>query len=442
MMQLKNTILLIGLAAAALPATAADLVTVYKLAQRNDAQFRAEAATYAAEREQVPQSRGALLPQLDGQVSATEGTVETHESEFCGTVVQCEEDTESFGWTVTLRQSLYDHGNWQRLKQANALSARAEAEYQAARQALFLRVAEAYFGVLAAEDNLEFAEAETRAVGQQLEQARQRFEVGLIAITDVKESQAQYDQAQASEIQARNQLATAREALWTLTRTELDHLAPLGDNLPLLPPEPEDKQAWVDRALSENLSLLAARFQRDAADREVSVQRSGHYPSLGLVASRAYNDTEGGSFGGSEETTTRVGVELSIPLFSGGVTRSRVRESIHRLDAAREQLEFTRRRVTQRTRDAFQNTLADIARVRALAQALESSQAAYEATQAGFEVGTRNSVDVLIALRNTFAAERDYAQSRYDYLLDTLRLKQAVGSLGVSDLESINRWLK
>lgn len=427
---------------------AADLMEVYERAQRHDAQFRAETATYHAEQQQVPQSRAALLPQINASARSTESTNETIQSDFCeidpsSCQLGAETESEQLTWSVELTQSIYNHEYWARLQQANDRAAQAEAEYQAARQSLILRTAEAYFNVLAALDNVAFAEAETEAVAQQLEQAQQRFEVGLIAITDVKEAQAQYDQAQASEIQARNELATSREALFRLTNTDPDELDPLQEKLPLLPPDPEDKQQWVERALDENLSLRAARFAQEAADEEISAQRSGHYPSLELFANRQFSDSEGENFGdSSEQESTTVGIQLRVPIFSGGGTSARVKEAIYRHDATRDQLESTRRQVVQQTRDAYQNTLADISRVKALRQALESAQAAYEATEAGFEVGTRNSVEVLLSLRNTFAAERDYAQTRYDYLLNTLRLKQAAGNLTAGDLRTINQWLQ
>jgi outer membrane protein len=433
-------------------AAAADLAEVYTLAQRHDAQFRAETANYHAARQQAPLARSALLPQIAGAAAVSETSTSSEGTEFVDTNADGVPDTsiltnydleaDTTNWNVSLRQSLYSHANWKRLQQANALVAQAEAEYEAAKQNLILRTAEAYFNVLSAEDNLTFAAAETRAVGQQLEQARQRFEVGLIAITDVKESQAQYDNAIASEIQASNLLDSAREALWILTNSTIPKLAKLGENLVLQPPEPQDKQQWVDRALSDNLQLLSARFAYEIAGKEVSVQRSGHYPTLDLVARRNFTDNDAGLFGLNEQTMDYVGVELSVPIFSGGGVRASVKQAIYRRDASKEQLEFTQRSVVQQARNAYQNTLADISRVNALKQALISSQAAYEATEAGFEVGTRNSVEVLLSLRNTFGAERDYAATRYNYLLNTLRLKQAAGNLQVSDLQIINSWLQ
>ncbi|HEX7026072.1 MAG TPA: TolC family outer membrane protein, partial [Gammaproteobacteria bacterium] len=402
---------------------ATDLMTFYQLAEAQDPQIRAATANYLAEQQVVPQTRAALLPQISGLVESSETTID--EVVVDGVPQPSEDSGETFSWNVNLSQSVYDHSRWQRLRQANALAAGAEADYIAAQQELILRVAEAYFNVLAAQDTVEFAEAETKAVGQQLEQAKQRFEVGLIAITDVKESQAQYDQAVASEIAARNVLSASREALWALTSQYPEDLAELIQEIPLRSPEPDVKEEWVDKALAENLSLLAAQFQRRAAQLEISAQRGGHFPSLTLTARHGYADAENQVFGtvvttGSRESeTTTVGINLSVPIFSGGGIRAQVKEAVYRRDAARENEEGVRRLVIQQTRNAYQNVIADISRVKALQQALISSEAAYRATEAGFEVGTRNAVEVLLSLRNTFSARRDYAQARYDYLLDT-----------------------
>ncbi|MBN1377697.1 MAG: TolC family outer membrane protein [Gammaproteobacteria bacterium] len=450
---------LVALATIANVTSAADLSEVYSLAQRNDAQFRAETASYYAARQQKPIARSALLPQINGSAekgdSSSKGSqlFDANGDGFRETAISVPGvDTETTQWNVNLRQSVYNHAYWKRMQQASALVAQAEAQYEANKQALILRTAETYFNVLAAEDNLTFAEAETKAVGQQLEQAKQRFEVGLIAITDVKESQAEYDNAVASEIEARNQLDSYREALWTLTNTNIPKLAKLGDNLALQAPEPQDKQQWVDQALANNLNLLATQSAYQAAKKEVAAQRAGHYPSLDLVASRSYNESDTGPISAgalgildsdpTDNTTDYVGIQLTVPIFSGGHVSSSTKRAIYQRDAAEEQLELTRRATVQQTRNAYQNVLADISRVKALKQALISSQAAYEATNAGFEVGTRNSVEVLLSLRNTFRAERDYAATRYNYLLNTLRLKQAVGNLQVNDLQIINNWLK
>lgn len=440
--------LIAAICSASIPGTspAADLMTFYQLAETHDPRIRQATANYLAEQQVVPQTRSALLPQISGSASSSETS---NEDVVIDGVPLPDQDGNVFRWSLDLRQSIYNHAYWQRLKQANAFAAAAEADYTATRQELILRVAQAYFNVLAAEDTLEFAEAEKKAVGQQLEQAKQRFEVGLIAITDVKESQAQYDQAVASEIAARNALSASREALWTLTNEYPEVLSKLKEEIPLLTPEPDVKEEWVDKALTDNLSLLAAQFQTEAAQHEVSVQRSGHYPDLSLTASHGYSDSENQEiFSGAPTTgtregkTTTIGINLSVPIFSGGGVRAQVKEAVYRRDAARENQEAVRRAVVQQTRNAYQNVIADISRVKALQQALISSEAAYRATEAGFEVGTRNAVEVLLSLRNTFSARRDYAQARYDYLLDTLRLKQAAGSLTVADLQAVNRLLK
>jgi outer membrane protein len=421
-----------------------DLFEVYGLAERHDPELRAAYADFQAVEQRVPQNWANFLPQISGSANEaySKGEIETAgqpSREF---------DGDSRGFELRATQTIYNHAYWQRLSQANINAAQAEANYNAARQNLMLRVAAAYFNVLAANDNLAFAEAERKSVAQQLEQTKQRFEVGLIAITDVKESQAQYDQAVASEIQAQNTLSTTREALWTIINSYPEKLKPLAEQMPLPLPEPADKQHWVDKAMVENLNLIAADFARQSAQQEVDIQRSGHYPTIDVTARHNYSEDEETAFGGiiqdeaTDSTSTTVMLSVNVPIFSGGGTHARVKEAVYRREATRERYEATRRQVTQQTRDAFQSINADISRVTALKQALVSSEAAYEATLAGYEVGTRNSVEVLTALRNVFAAKRDYAQTRYDYVLDLLRLKQAAGNLNMGDLQEINRWLQ
>jgi outer membrane protein len=425
-------------------AWSSDLIELYGLAERYDPEIRAAYADFRAVEQQVPQNWANLLPQISGTASESysdgEITVEGLPTR--------EFDGDSTGFEIRATQTIYNHAYWQRLSQANINAAQAEADYSAARQDLIVRIATAYFNVLAAIDSLAFAEAERKSVEQQLEQTKQRFEVGLIAITDVKESQAQYDQAIAQEIEAQNTLSTTREALWTIVNSYPEQLKTLSEQMPLLQPEPADKQQWVDKALVENLSLIAADFARKSAQQEVDIQRSGHYPTIELSARRNYSEDEETAFGtivqdeATDTTRTTVMLSVNVPIFSGGGTHARVKEAVFRRDATRERYEATRRQVIQRTRDAYQNIAADISRVNALKQALVSSEAAYEATLAGYEVGTRNSVEVLTALRNVFAAKRDYAQTRYNYVLDLLRLKQAAGNLRMADLKEINRWLQ
>ncbi|HEY3488040.1 MAG TPA: TolC family outer membrane protein, partial [Gammaproteobacteria bacterium] len=389
---------------------AADLLELYALAERSDPSIRAAYAEYRAIEQQVPQSWANLLPQISGSISESYSKTEVEASNLLN-----DSDGDTKGFEINASQSIYNHSYWQQLSQANIVAAQAEADYNAARQDLILRIASAYFSVLGAIDNLAFAEAERKSVEQQLEQTKQRFEVGLIAITDVKESQAQYDQAVASEIQAQNALSTAKEALWAIVNSYPEQINPLNEQMPLQPPDPADKQKWVDKALAENLVLLSADFARNAAQQEVDIQRSGHFPTIDLTARHNYSDEEESRFGGASETTdTIVTLSLNVPIFAGGGQHARVKEAVYRRDATRERYEATRRQVTQQTRDAYQNIVADISTVTALKQALISSEAAYEATSAGYEVGARNSVEVLTALRNVFEAKRNYAQTRYN----------------------------
>lgn len=425
-----------------------DLFELYGLAEQNDPQIRAAYSDFQAVGETVPQNWANLLPQISGSVSTAydDSTVETEgqpKHSF---------DGEASGFELRATQVIYNHAYWQRLGQANINAAQAEANYNAARQDLIVRIATAYFNVLGGIDNLAFAEAERKSVEQQLEQTKQRFEVGLIAVTDVKESQAQYDQAIAEEIEAQNSLSTTKEALWTIINSYPQQLKPLSEQMPLLQPEPADKQHWVDAALAENLSLIAADLAQQSAQQEVDIQRSGHYPTIDVTATHNYLDDNAGrvQFSGTgvpisnpvQTTDTTVMVSLNVPIFTGGGTHARVKEAVYRREATRDRYEATRRQVIQQTRDAYQNILADISRVNALKQSLISSEAAYEATSAGYEVGTRNSVEVLTALRNVYAAKRDYARTRYTYVIDLLRLKQATGNLSMGDLKEINRWLQ
>lgn len=415
----------------------ADLWNIYQVALEHDAELRAAEADYRAALEARPQARSVLLPQIEA--GASQAHTRTEPSGMPDTSY----DTTRFD--VTLNQTVYDHRNYVALRQADLGIAQATAVRDDVRQGLILRASEAYFGVLAAQDNLSFARAEKEAIGRQLEQAERRFEVGLIAITDVKESQAQYDIAVAQEIAAMNELDVAREQLAVVTGRLYEALSGLRDGIPLTTPEPADMDQWVTTAVDSNLTLIAQRFATESAAEEIKRQRAGHYPTVGLQASYADIDTSGAPAGNlqtQDRTDTQIALQLRIPLYTGGRTTSLTRESRERFDSARERLDLTQRRTVQQTRSAYLSVVAGASRVRALNQALESTQAAAEAAEAGFEVGTRTAVDVLLALREVFRAQRDYAQARYDFVLNTLRLKQAAGTLDEQDLRAVNAWLE
>ncbi len=416
---------------------AADLVSIYELALRNDPTFAAAESEYEAELEARPQARAALLPQINASASYSDNTQETEPSERDYTREQ---------YQIELRQPLFDWAAFAGIDRADARIGRAEANLASAQQDLILRVSEAYFDVLSARDGVRFAKAEKEAIERQLEQAQQRFEVGLIPITDVKSAQASYDLAVSREIEAENALQNAREALRTVIDRPPGRLEVVSDDLPLTRPEPNDVEAWVERALEQNPEFLAARADSEVARQDIQQARAGHYPEVDLYARRSDSDSSDsgiGSQGSSlDSTTDSIGVELSWNLFAGGATSSQTDQSRSLFQAAQSRMVEARRGASQSTRDAFRGLSAAISQVSALDQAVESNEAAVEAERAGFRVGTRTAVDVLSALRDLYGAQRDYADARYNYIVNRLRLKQAAGTLTVDDVRAVNAWLQ
>jgi outer membrane protein len=421
-----------------LPAHAENLLEVYKTAVDNDPTYLAAYADYQAILESKNQSVASLLPNLNlsGQYNDI--------SQDYITAARKEDYTE-YSYNLNLNQAIFRYDYWVALRQANLQVTQAEANFSNARQALILRVTERYLEVLAAGDNLTFAKSEKEAIGEQLNQTKQRFEVGLTAITDVHEAQARYDQAVAQNIEAENLLANTKENLREVTGRYYEHLAILLEESPLVAPDPQDVDAWLDVAKERSLSLIAADKGMQIAREEVSRNRAGHYPTLDLVASYGYTEADGGVFAGltgREIDDTRVGVQLNLPIYQGGRVSSLTREAAHRYQQAKDLYEQQRRATERETRSSYLNVLANISSVRAFAQALVSTKTALDATEAGYEVGTRTAVDVLNSRREVFRAERDYARSRYTYIQQTLRLKAAVGTLTEQDIVAINNWLK
>ena len=416
-----------------------DLMEIYGYALDSDPQYRQVAATKRAVMEQRPQALAQLLPSLT--FSANAFTNEQEIDSIFNPIDQTGKVTfGSHGYSLDLTQPLFRGDRIIRYLQSDNLIKQADAELIAAEQDLILRTTTAYFEVLAAYDNLGFAEAEKKSLSRQLDQAKQRFEVGLTAITDVQEAQAGYDRAFAAEIEARNNVDNSTESLREITGAYFSGLAPLGETMPLLSPQPEEIETWTGAALEQNLNVLASQHAVDNARREIKRQQAGHLPTVDMVARHSLDET-GGRFGTFESTTSSVGVQLNVPIFQGGYVNSRVRETHERLNAELERLEQARRNAQRLTRQAYLGVISGISRVKALKQAVVSSETALQATEAGFEVGTRTAVDVVAAERATSQARRDYARARYDYLLDTLRLKQASGSLSVENLSQVNRWL-
>lgn len=416
---------------------AEDLMDVFSLSLKSDPQLLAEAASRLAVGELDDQAMANFLPQVDLSATTNKTWVDASAQNFGG-----QTDYNNHGYTLSLVQPIYRRENFVQKNQAEIAIDGATASYAVAEQSLILRVAERYFAVLGAEDDLTFALAEKEAIAKQLEQIQQRFDVGMATITDVTEAQAAFDLASAAVIEAENALANANEQLRETTGKYVDDLAELEEESPLVSPEPASINEWSETALAQNPSIMVARANVNTAEQNIELQKSGHYPSLDLVAQKNYDSQSDGNFSGSSKTHTDViGIQLNIPIYEGGAVVSRTREASYRLDEAMQNEEQQRRFVTRQTRESFNGVISGISRVQALKQAVVSNEKALESTQAGYEVGTRTTVDVLNARRNLFSARRDYARSRYDYILNTLRLKQAAGIVTVEDLQQINTWL-
>ena len=452
-------------------AVAADLVEVYQKALRNDPQLREAEATRLATLESKPQALALLLPQLNGSGGYTHGDFNDRSTlPLTGPTGQPLSPPQNYTsystartdvtqWGVTLRQTVFRWDQIAGLRQADAQVAQAEIDFRAAQQDVILRTATRYFDVLAQKDALGAAEAARDSFARQLEQAEKRFEVGLIAITDVQEARAASDTAAATVIEAKRTLATARDRLRELTGDSFAQLTKPGEDMPLVTPDPIDEEQWVKVALDQNLQLSSARIGVDIAREAVAIARAGHLPTLDLVAGRTGSTTSGtdsasyagipgfsaapfsfpGDAGHGDKT---IGLQVTVPIYSGGATASQVRQAVYRQRAAKERLEFTARATERATRDSYLGVNADISRVRALRQALESSRVAMSATEAGYDVGTRTQVDVLLARQRLFQAQTDYLKSRYTYITDLLTLEQASGQLDEARLVRVNQWLK
>jgi outer membrane protein len=443
-------------------AHAEDLVQIYAEARAADPSLALADANKGATEEGVPQARAALLPQINASLGYN------HTDGFSGNtgLVTQPDGSLDFGFVdsitrdrsrpaqATLTQSLFNWTNWTRLAAARSQAASANSNYDAASQDLFVRTSTAYFGVLTAQDALTFAQANEKALARQLDQAEQRFEVGLSAITDVHNARANHDSAVAQVILAQNSVDNAREALTQIIGKDFGDLKKLREALPLTKPEPTQLQAWVDIALKENPSLASANYLVDAAEHNIGAARSGHYPTLTASvvrtdvpgwgnSSQIYNTETFGPFhGNSLNNNTAIGVTLNVPIYSGGLVSSQVRQAVFQRDAAQDQAELQRRLVVANTRNAYRAVLAGISEVEATKQAVVSAQSSLDATQAGFEVGTRTIVEVLQIQEQLFQAQSNYSQARHTFVLNGLQLKQAAGTISGKDIEAVNALLE
>ena len=421
-----------------LPANAQDLLKTYELALQNDPVLKEFEANRLAVGESRDQSIAQMLPDISLSAGSSKNWLNNTKAAGASNIVTGlgQQDFWNSQFSLNLTQPVFHWDHWVQLEQSDNLIAQAEAQYQAEQQNLMVRTTQAYFDVLAAEDTVEFAKAEMNAIARSLEQAQQRFEVGLIAITDVYEAQAGFDQARADVIVANNDVDNAKEQLRVIIGDNPADLDVLGDKLPLNKPVPEDIDSWSKNAEIQNLTIVAALNQAEVARKSVSLQRSGHYPTLDLVA--AYGVTDNSSTFGLRGDAQNVGLQVNIPIFLGGAVNSRTREAEYRFNEAKENLIQTRREVKQQVTNAYRGVITSISEVQALEAAVVSGKSSLEATEAGFDVGTRTMVDVLATTRNLFDAKTKYSQSRYNYITRYITLKQSVSTLNRDDIERVN----
>ncbi len=417
---------------------AMDLIDVYALAQASDPLYKQSIFSTLAIRESKPQAKALLLPSVNINANAMRNDQTISNNASFGRSGNVNFD--SYNYAIDITQSIFRWDRYLALKQADSLILQAEAEQESMKQDLIIRVIESYFEILAALDNLEFAKAETKSLKSQLEQARQRFAVGLIAITDVQEAQAGFDRATADEILNKNLLDNARENLREIIGQYITKLDSLGDFMPLINPEPDDIDQWSKTAASNNLNIIAIKYKLENSLREVKKQSAGHLPTLDLVVKYGKN-LSGGLFGTTETESSAIGLELNAPIYQGKFVSSKSKEARHRYNQSLQELEQALRAAQKETRQAYLGVISGISRVTALKQAIVSSEAALKATETGFQVGTRTAVDVVASERNNLNAKRNYSRARYDYLLNSMRLKRAAGILTPDDLKQISAWL-
>ncbi|GAC1030046.1 TolC family outer membrane protein [Pseudomonas sp. No.21] len=419
-------------------------MTVYKDAVDNNADLAAARANFEAVREAVPQARSGLLPQINGGATANDTRTKLDEPSATSS-------RSGIAYQASLSQPIFRADRWFQLQAAEASTEQASLEFSATQQNLILQTAEGYFAVLRAQDNLASTKAEEAAFKRQLDQANERFDVGLSDKTDVLEAQAGFDTARANRIIAERNVDDAFQALVTLTNREYASIEGIQHTLPVVVPAPNDAKAWVDTAAQQNLNLQASNYAVDAAEETLRQRKAGHAPTLDAVAQYQKGDNDSLGFTNSGASPVRygsdveqrtIGLQLNIPIYSGGLTSSQVRESYQRLNQTEQQRESLRRQVVQNTRNYHRAVNTDVEQVKARKQSIISNQSALEATEIGYQVGTRNIVDVLDAQRQLYSSVRDYNNARYDYILDNLRLKQAAGTLSPSDLEALASFLK
>jgi outer membrane protein len=416
-----------------------DLASVYQQALLNDPVVLKAQAEYMVVQEDVSASRSALLP----QINAT-GNYTVAQSEVSPSITR---DTNTLGFGASLNMQIYHHDTWLRLSTAKKSAHQSDLNYQIAKQNLIVRVTEAYFALLSAKDDLGFAQAEKKAIARQLEQTKQRFSVGLTAITDVHEAQAQYDNAVTEEIRSENAIYNAEENLRVITNYYPRNISVLNtESFSTTAPVPNSADDWQKTAVAKSLDLISAKIGIDLAKDAIQISRSGHYPTLDFGAryNSADTETEINNIKSADDGALdnySVGVTLNVPIYAGGAVSTSVRKAQNRFVSASQDLSLVYRDVVRTTRNSYNTVIASISGIKALEQSVLSAEKALEATEAGFEVGTRTIVDVLDSTRNLYNAKRNLSSTRYGYIQNVLVLKRAGGTITEEDITMINQGL-
>jgi outer membrane protein len=425
-------------------AKAADLLSVYRDAIAYDAQYAAARASLDAGREKLPQGRAGLLPSVNLSGNTTWNDIDSTLRNPQSTDIPFKYN--SNGWTAQLSQPLFRWQNWASYKQSEFAVLQAEAGFGLAKQDLIVRVAQAYFDVLLAEESLATAQAQKVAISEQLESAKRNFEVGTATITDSQEAQARFDLTVAQEIAANNDLQVKQQALRVIVGKEPEALKNLRAGMQIGKPQPDDMNKWVDSAQNGSFAVLAAQAGLEYAIREAEKQRAGHLPTVDLVATYGRSSFSDGTSltpsVGVDTKSTTIGIQVAIPIFAGGAVASRDREAVALREKAAADLENARRQAAQGARQAYLGVSAGLAQVKALEAALVSSQSALESNKLGYEVGVRINIDVLNAQQQVYSTRRDLAKARLDTLASVIKLKYSAGTLGEEDVQAINALLQ
>jgi len=421
-----------------------DLVSVYNDAVANNADLAAARADYQARKEIVPQARAGLLPNVSAGATVSNTRVEIDQPSITS-------NRSGNAYQANLTQPVFRADRWFQLGAAEEINEQAALLLSATEQQLILLSAENYFGVLRAQDNLATTKAQEAAFKRQFDQSKERFAAGVADKTDMLQAQASFDSSRANRIVAQRRVDDAFEALTTLTNRTYSALQGIVHSIPILAPSPSNATQWVNTAVEQNLSLQASQYAVGAAEQTVKQRKAGHAPTLDVVARYQKGDNDSLGFTNPNELGTpfkgdvsqrSISLQLNVPLYSGGLISSKVLEASARLDQSEQQLEGQRRRVVESTRSLYRAVATDVEQTQARRQSIISNQNAVEATETGYRVGTRNIVDVLDAERQLYSSVYDYNNTRYDYILDNLRLKQTVGSLSPGDLQALMPYLK